>query len=184
MSEFYQWQHTRVPTMVTGEIDCGLIVKFIDSVDDIDNNQKGILWFCSKPRKVAECVLLNRTEHTDRNHRLQSGKKAKYLLSLSSFFLLFFFFFLLWNRECFAAATIVSILVHVHYIQQLPQLFLCCWIVCTRAHSRVLVIRVVCTQICHVINKRIAAAVQNVINSKCELLWQINSPQKKKTYCS
>lgn len=123
MSEFYQWQHTRVPTMVTGEIDCGLIVKFIDSVDDIDNNQKGILWFCSKPRKVAECVLLNRTEHTDRNHRLQSGKKAKYLLSLSSFFLLFFFFFLLWNRECFAAATIVSILVHVHYIQQLPQLF-------------------------------------------------------------
>lgn len=62
--------------------------------------------------------------------------------------------------------------------------FLCCWIVCTRAHSRVLVIRVVCTQICHVINKRIAAAVQNVINSKCELLWQINSPRKKKTYCS
>lgn len=79
--------------MVTGEIDCGLIVKFIDSGDDIDNNQKGILWFCSKPRKVAECVLLNRTEHTDRNHRLQSGKKAKYLLSLSFFFFHFIFFY-------------------------------------------------------------------------------------------
>lgn len=170
--------------MVTGEIDCGLIVKFIDSGDDIDNNQKGILWFCSKPRKVAECVLLNRTEHTDRNHRLQSGKKAKYLLSLSSFFLLFFFFFYCGIANVLLLRPLFQFLFMSTTFNNCRSSFLCCWIVCTRAHSRVLVIRVVCTQICHVINKRIAAAVQNVINSKCELLWQINSPQKKKTYCS